>query len=306
MNITEQYSYQDASNRSGALYLVGTPIGNLEDMTYRAVRTLTEADIIAAEDTRETRKLLSHFEIHGKTLYSYHEHNKQASGPELVRLMQEGKRIALVSDAGLPAISDPGADLVWMTIEAELPVIPIPGPNAALSALIASGLPTERFTFAGFLPRDRKRAELMLASLTAEAGTLLFYESPHRVAKTLERIVNTFGANRRMTLARELTKRYEHFVRGNVSECLAYVLEHPPLGECCIVVEGASEDETAAAEASQAWWQPLSEEEHVAHYEREQHISRKDAMKLAAKDRGVSRRDIYQALLQMEKERQGD
>lgn len=300
MDITEQYSYQDASGTSGALYLVGTPIGNLEDMTYRGVRTLTEADIIAAEDTRETRKLLSHFEIHGKTLYSYHEHNKQASGPELVRLMQEGKRIALVSDAGLPAISDPGADLVRMVVEAELPVIPIPGPNAALSALIASGLPTERFTFAGFLPRDRKRAESMLASLTAEAGTLLFYESPHRVAKTLERIMNTFGGNRRMALARELTKRYEHFVRGSVSECLAYVQEHPPLGEYCIVLEGIGEDEAAAAEAGQAWWQPLSEEEHVAHYEREQLISRKEAMKLAAKDRGVSRRDIYQALLRME------
>lgn len=297
MQLTEQYSYQQQDKENvGALYLVGTPIGNLEDMTFRAVRILREADIIAAEDTRETRKLLSHFEITGKTLYSYHEHNKQASGPELVRIMEEGKRIALVSDAGLPAISDPGADLVQLAVEAGIPVIPIPGPNAALSALIASGLPTDRFTFVGFLPREKKHADTVLASLRMEAGTLLFYESPHRIAKTLDRLASAYGDSRRITIARELTKRYEHFIRGTVGECIAFVSEHPPLGECCIVIEGADENR-ASQDAGQAWWQELTEEEHVAHYEREQGVSRKDAMKLAAKDRGVSKRDIYQALL---------
>ncbi|GAV15971.1 16S rRNA (cytidine(1402)-2'-O)-methyltransferase [Paenibacillus sp. chi10] len=297
MQLTEQYSYQQQNKENvGALYLVGTPIGNLEDMTFRAVRILREADIIAAEDTRETRKLLSHFEITGKTLYSYHEHNKQASGPELVRIMEEGKRIALVSDAGLPAISDPGADLVQLAVEAGIPVIPIPGPNAALSALIASGLPTNRFTFVGFLPREKKHADAVLASLRMEAGTLLFYESPHRIAKTLDRLASAYGDSRRITIARELTKRYEHFIRGTVGECIDFVSENPPLGECCIVVEGADENGTSQ-DAGQAWWQELTEEEHVAHYEREQGVSRKDAMKLAAKDRGVSKRDIYQALL---------
>lgn len=296
MELTEQYSYQQQAEHAGALYLVGTPIGNLEDMTFRAVRILREADIIAAEDTRETRKLLSHFEITGKTLYSYHEHNKQASGPELVRIMEEGKRIALVSDAGLPAISDPGADLVQLAVEAGIPVIPIPGPNAALSALIASGLPTDRFTFVGFLPREKKHADAVLASLRVEAGTLIFYESPHRIAKTLARFDTAFGGNCRIAIARELTKRYEHFIRGTVGECIAYIAEHPPLGECCIVVEGTGENQ-ASEGAGQAWWHELTEEEHVAHYEREQGVSRKDAMKLAAKDRGVSKRDIYQALL---------
>ncbi|UHA75980.1 16S rRNA (cytidine(1402)-2'-O)-methyltransferase [Paenibacillus sp. 481] len=307
MQFNEQFSYKEKAMQGGALYLVGTPIGNLEDMTFRAVRTLQEADIIAAEDTRETRKLLSHFEILGKTLYSYHEHNKQASGPELVRLMAEGKRIALVSDAGLPAISDPGADLVQMAIEAHLPVIPIPGPNAALSALIASGLPTERFTFIGFLPRDRKRAVEVLAPLTNAAGTLLFYESPHRVIKTLQRLQETFG-DCSVTLARELTKRFEHFVRGPISECLEFLAAHPPLGEYVIVVEPRSSLSATAdgSLAGEAWWSSLSEEEHVNHYEQEQNVSRKDAMKLAAKDRGVSKRDIYQALLQFEAEANED
>lgn len=295
MQLTEQYSYHQQVNESGALYLVGTPIGNLEDITFRAVRILHEVDIIAAEDTRETRKLISHFKIMGKTLYSYHEHNKKASGPELVRMMKEGKRIALVSDAGLPAISDPGADLVRLVIETGLPVIPIPGPNAALTALIASGLPTERFTFVGFLPREKKHIDFVFASLKMESGTLLLYESPHRIGKTLERLAVAFGEHRRITVARELTKRYEHFVRGTVSECITYVKKHPLLGECSIIVEGANESEIAR-ETKQNWWKFFTEKEHVAHYEREQGMSRKEAMKLAAKDRGVSKRDIYKLL----------
>ncbi|OPA73205.1 16S rRNA (cytidine(1402)-2'-O)-methyltransferase [Paenibacillus selenitireducens] len=289
-----QKSFQPMSgNATGTLYLVATPIGNLEDMTYRAVRTLQEVDVIAAEDTRQTRKLLTHFEIPSKTLYSYHEHNKHASGPELIRYLIEGKNIALVSDAGLPAISDPGTDLVALAIEEAIPVVPIPGANAALSALIVSGLPTDRFTFVGFLPRDKKSIEGMLQSLQFAEGTLLFYESPHRVAKTLEHMHRVLG-NRRVVMARELTKRYEEFARGTIEECLAWLEEHPPQGEYCLVVEPS---DGTATDAQQVWWESLSIEQHVAHYEERNGGNRKEAMKQAAGDRNVSRRDIYNALL---------
>ncbi|MDF2935924.1 MAG: rRNA methyltransferase [Paenibacillaceae bacterium] len=295
MNI--QRSYAPDRTGSGVLYLVATPIGNLEDMTYRAVRILKEADIIAAEDTRQTRKLLTHFEITGR-LVSYHEHNKIHSGPELVRLIQEGQSIALVSDAGLPAISDPGQDLVRLAIEADVPVIPIPGANAALSALIASGLDTTGFRFAGFLPRDKKGLKERLSSLQGVRETLLFYESPHRVAKTLEAMLQSWG-NRQVVLARELTKRYEEFARGTLEEALILLEAAPPLGEYCLVVEGASTD--AAPEhgptGETIWWKSLTVAEHVERYESEG-ISRKDAMKRAAGDRGVSRRDIYQELIE--------
>jgi 16S rRNA (cytidine1402-2'-O)-methyltransferase len=280
--------------KAGVLYLVATPIGNLEDMTHRAVRILREADCIAAEDTRQTRKLLSHFEIRTR-LVSYHEHNKQASGPELVRLMRdEGLTIALVSDAGLPAVSDPGADLVRLAADAGIAVIPVPGANAALSGLIASGLPTDRFTFVGFPPRERKELRLELERLKASPETLLFYESPYRVEKTLEAMSETFGPHRRICLARELTKRHEEFVRGTIAECLEYLADHPPQGEYVLIVEGAAPAQLRAAE--QAWWEPLTLEEHVARYE-EQGSSRKDAMKKAAADRGVSKRVVYNALL---------
>lgn len=188
----------------GTLYLVATPIGNLEDMTFRAVRMLKEADLIAAEDTRQTRKLLTHFEISTR-LVSYHEHNKRASGPELVRLLAEGSTIALVSDAGMPAISDPGADLAAAAAAQGIPVVPVPGANAALSSLIVSGLPTDRFLFAGFPPRDRKGIETFLARLDREEATLLLYESPHRLKKTVEAVAERWGG-RRMAVVRELTK----------------------------------------------------------------------------------------------------
>jgi len=298
MTATRQSSFQSQDDGykhegAGSLYLVATPIGNLEDMTFRAVRTLKECDIIAAEDTRQTRKLLSHFEITPSMLFSYHEHNKGASGPELIRYIIEGKNLALVSDAGLPAISDPGAELVQLAIEAGIPVIPIPGANAALSALISSGLPTASFTFAGFLPRERKDIRAVLVSLRSTQGTLLFYESPHRVAKTLAHLHEAFG-NRRVVLARELTKRYEEFLRGTLEECSEWLLEHPPLGEYVIVVEGESKEE--AESAGSAWWRELSIEEHVVHYEAAD-LPRKEAMKKVASDRGVAKRDIYNALL---------
>lgn len=298
MTIQCQSSFQNPNGGgeqgTGTLFLVATPIGNLEDMTFRAVRTLQECDIIAAEDTRQTRKLLSHFDISPKQLFSYHEHNKAASGPELIRYIIEGKNLALVSDAGLPAISDPGADLVALAVQAGIPVVPVPGANAALSALIASGLPTGTFTFVGFLPRERKDIRAVLAPLRTAQGTLLFYESPHRVAKTLSHLLEAFG-NRRIALARELTKRYEEFLRGTIEECTEWLEEHPPLGEYVIVVEGESAE--AAQEADSAWWRLLSIAEHVAHYESEG-VPRKDAMKKAASDRGVAKRDIYNALLE--------
>lgn len=294
MNLTCQNSFAvRKEGEPGSLYLVATPIGNLEDMTYRAVRMLQECDIIAAEDTRQTRKLLTHFEIQPKQLFSYHEHNKGASGPEIIRYIIEGKNVAIVSDAGLPAISDPGSDLVRLAIAEGISVIPIPGANAALSGLIASGLSTERFTFVGFLPRDKKDIIAQLSSFQAAQGTLLFYESPHRVKKTLEIMQEALG-DRQVALARELTKRYEEFVRGSIPQCLDWLEEHPPLGEYVIVVEGASKEEELREQNS--WWQELTLEEHVRHYE-DSGMSRKDAMKKTASDRGVSKRDIYNSLL---------
>ncbi|MEF2968765.1 16S rRNA (cytidine(1402)-2'-O)-methyltransferase [Paenibacillus sp. M1] len=297
--IAIQKSFEDKPGSRGKLYLVATPIGNLEDMTYRAVRVLQEADIIAAEDTRQTRKLLTHFEISPGKLFSYHEHNKAASGPELIRFIIEGKNLALVSDAGLPAISDPGSDLVKLAIEADIPVIPVPGANAALSALIVSGLSTERFQFVGFLPRDNKERDALLASLKQEENTLLLYESPHRLIKTLEALFKAWG-DRNIVLARELTKRYEEMARGSLSECLAWLEEHPPLGEYCLVVAGARPEEVK--EMKDAWWQPLSVEEHVRHYEMQEGCARKEAMKKAAADRGVSKREIYKIIAVDDKE----
>ncbi|MGQ8875644.1 16S rRNA (cytidine(1402)-2'-O)-methyltransferase [Paenibacillus sp. TSA_86.1] len=294
MPLQVQKSFSEQPEHTGKLYLVGTPIGNLEDMTFRAIKTLQSCDIIAAEDTRQTRKLLTHFEITPSMLFSYHEHNKGASGPELIRYIIEGKNLALVSDAGLPAISDPGSDLVKLAIEAGIKVIPIPGPNAALSALIVSGLPTERFTFGGFLPREKKDMRKVLESFDESNGTLLFYESPHRIRKTLIFLEEILG-ERSIVLARELTKRHEEFVRGSLKECMEWLEEHPPLGEYCLLVEGIREEERKAER--EAWWQVLSLEEHVEHYENEGN-SRKDAMKKTATDRGLAKRDVYNALIE--------
>lgn len=290
-----QKSYE-TNNQSGALYLVGTPIGNLEDMTYRAVRILKEADIIAAEDTRQTRKLLTHFEISTR-LVSYHDHNKNNSGPELVRLMRdEGLVIALVSDAGLPAISDPGYELVSLATEEHIPVIPVPGANAALSALIASGLPTQQFTFIGFLPRDRKSILHELEKMKFKRETLLFYESPHRVNKTLAFMMEAWGG-RRVCLARELTKKHEEFIRGTIQECLLYMEEHPPLGEYCIVVEPAGDAEDIG-QGSEVWWGSLTLEAHVAHYV-EQSMNKKEAIKQVAIDRGLPKREVYNEIIKL-------
>ncbi|TJY38589.1 16S rRNA (cytidine(1402)-2'-O)-methyltransferase [Cohnella pontilimi] len=285
--------------RPGTLYLVATPIGNLEDMTFRAIRTLKEADLIAAEDTRQTRKLLTHFEIQNR-LVSYHEHNREASGAELIRLLEEGKHIALVSDAGMPAISDPGAELAAEAASRGIPVVPIPGANAALSALIISGLPTDRFLFAGFPPRDRKGLADFFDRLESEPGTLILYESPHRIRKTLAYLAERWSG-RRMALVRELTKRYEEVWRGTIRACLAYAEEQPPIGECCLIIEGkgaGGQPSVESGEQSGAWWAPLTITQHVGHYAEQSGGNRKEAMKLAAKDRGISRRDVYQAILE--------
>lgn len=297
--MTVQRSFSTGENgtarrRIGTLYLVGTPIGNLDDMTFRAVSTLKEASWIAAEDTRQTKKLLNHFEIPARLL-SYHEHNKDKSGAAIIGRLQEGEDVALVSDAGLPAISDPGADLVEEAVRLGIPVVPIPGPNAGLSALIASGLPTDRFTFLGFLPREKKKAAGVLEQWKANPATMIFYEAPHRVAATLRLILDLWG-DRRLTMARELTKRYEEFARGTVSSCLTHLEANSPIGEYCLIVEGGS---YVAAESGDnpPWWSDLSAEEHVSRYESEKGLTRKDAIKQAAADRNVPKRDIYNEVM---------
>ncbi len=284
MNV--QRSFTD--EHRGILYLVATPIGNLDDMTVRALETLRQADVIACEDTRQTRKLLTHFQIEKRTV-SYHEHNKTASGSGLLQWLAEGKSIALVSDAGLPAISDPGADLVRDAVEAGYPVIPVPGANAALTALIASGLPTDRFVFNGFLPREKKDRRLELERLKYYPETLIFYESPHRIVKALEAMLEVLG-ERRVVLARELTKRYEEFARGKCSELLEWLEAGEIRGEFCMIVEGFRGEKDP--EPQDSWWSALPLAEHVDVY-LEQGLSKKDALKRTADDRALAKREVY-------------
>ncbi|WP_047154264.1 16S rRNA (cytidine(1402)-2'-O)-methyltransferase [Aneurinibacillus tyrosinisolvens] len=278
----------EKGHEEGKLYLVATPIGNLEDMTVRAIRTLREVDMIAAEDTRQTRKLLTHFEIETR-LISYHEHNKTASGPEIIRMLKEGKSFALVSDAGLPAISDPGQELVRDAVAEEIPVIPIPGPNAGLSALIVSGISTDRFVFRGFLPRDKKERRTELERLRYYPETLIFYESPHRITKTVKEMEEVLG-DRQIVLGRELTKRYEEFTRGTMEEVLHFLEEHEEIrGEFTVIVAGY----TGGAEDNQDnWWSELDVASHVDRYI-EKGWNKKEALKQAAEDRGLPKREIY-------------
>lgn len=220
----------------GNLYLVPTPIGNLEDMSYRSVRMLQEADLIASEDTRNTQKLLNHFEIHTPQK-SLHEHNYKERVPQLIALLKEGKTIAQVSDAGMPSISDPGHELVLACIKDGISVISIPGPTAGMTALIASGLVPQPFLFYGFLPRKKKEQKETLEKLKEQTATLIFYESPYRITATLTNFLDIFG-NRQVVLCRELTKIHEEYLRGSTEELLAYIEEHPVKGECCLLVEG--------------------------------------------------------------------
>ena len=277
---------------AGKLYLCATPIGNLEDITFRVLRTLKEVDLIAAEDTRNSIKLLNHFEI--KTpMTSYHEYNKIEKAYQLVDKMREGKNIALITDAGTPGISDPGEDLVRICYEEGIEVTSLPGPAACITALTMSGLPTRRFAFEAFLPREKKERALVLEQLKNETRTIIMYEAPHHLVKTLEELQSALG-NRKIAVCRELTKRYEEKILSTISDMLDFYKENEPRGEYVIVLEGKSFEEIAEEEKKS--WEAMTLEEHMAVYEN-QGIDRKEAMKLVAKDRGISKRDVYQALL---------
>lgn len=276
-------------DQTGCLYLVGTPIGNLEDMSVRALRILKEADIIAAEDTRNTKKLCNYFEI-DTPLISYHEHNIAVGGEKLLTLLQEGKTIALVSDAGLPCISDPGADIVEKAIAQNFSVVPVPGPNAAISALIASGLSPQPFFFYGFLNRGKKERRQQLEQLKKRQETILLYEAPHRLKDTLKDIEAILG-ERRIVLARELTKKFEEFLRGTLSEAVEWSQTEEIRGEFCIVLEGNSCVEEEDHE--EAYWQNMSIVEHVDFIINQSNVSSKEAIKEVAKLRQVAKRDVY-------------
>jgi len=280
---------------AGTLYIVGTPIGNLEDVTHRALRILRSVSVIACEDTRETRKLLQHFQIDTPTT-SYHEHNKRKAGPALIRRLLDGEDVALVSDAGMPAISDPGEELVRSALDAGIPVVPVPGPTALVTALVASGLPTGRFAFEGFLPhkgRERRRA---LERLKDEERTLILYEAPHRLLETLHDLRETLG-DRPMTAARELTKLHEEYVRGTVSQVIDHFNRNAPRGEFVLVVQGAEAEAPVAGAPDPAL---LAGE--VAAFVA-QGMDRKLAMKEVAQRFGVSRKAVYQALLDAKDEK---
>ena len=284
-----------SEEKRGRLYLSATPIGNLEDMTYRGVRMLAEADLIAAEDTRHTRKLLSHYDIHTPTT-SYHEHNKLTKGPELVERMLAGTVLVCVSDAGLPGISDPGAHLAQLAIEAGIEVSPLPGANAALSALICSGLDTTAFTFYGFLPKSSKKRRDLLERIKYSPETLIFYEAPHHLKETLKQLCEALGEERSAAAARELTKHYEEFNRRTLGELLSYYQENEPRGEFVLVIAGFDAEKAGSRKQEAELQDPV---QLVAELE-QQGIPRKEAMREAAKKLGMSRRDVYNILLKAE------
>jgi 16S rRNA (cytidine1402-2'-O)-methyltransferase len=288
IHMWQQKSFDNEQSK-GILYLIPTPIGNLEDMSFRAVRLLKEADFIAAEDTRNTKKLCNHFEI-ATPVVSYHEHNKETSGEKLIQKVRDGAKVALVSDAGMPTISDPGYELVVAATQEQLTVVPLPGANAALTALIASGLATQPFYFYGFLSRQKKEKKRELEDLSKLMSTVILYESPHRLKETLQQIYDVFG-DRKVSLCRELTKRYEEFIRGTLSEVLEWASNDEVRGEFCIILEGNGE----RVEDTEIWWEQLSVIDHIEHYISEKNLTSKEAIKLTAKDRNMNKRDVYQA-----------
>ena len=275
---------------TGMLYLCATPIGNLGDITYRAVEMLRAADVIAAEDTRHTRGLLAHYDIH-TPMTSYHEHNKEEKGAELIARMRAGETVVCVSDAGLPGIADPGGDLARRAIAEGIPVTPLPGANAALSALICAGLPLDGFTFVGFLPRKEKKRRELLARVAAYPETLIFYEAPHRLRDTLAALVDALGAQRRACAARELTKKFEELRRMTLGDLLAHYREHEPRGEFVLIIAGADESAVAADAAEEM----SLTERYAAHIAKG--LDKKEAMRRTAQELGISRRDVYQAVL---------
>ena len=277
---------------AGKLYLCATPIGNLEDITFRVIRTLKEVDLIAAEDTRNSIKLLNHFEI--KTpMTSYHEYNKIEKGKKLVEKLQEGMNIALITDAGTPGISDPGEELVKMCYEVGIEVTSLPGAAACITALTLSGLSTRRFAIEAFLPSDKKEKQTVLKELVNETRTIIMYEAPHRLVRTLQELLEHLG-NRRITICRELTKKHETAFTTTLEEAVAYYEGNEPKGECVLVMEGKSHEELRREEVAK--WEEMSIEEHMDYY-MNQGVDKKDAMKLVAKDRGIGKRDVYQQLL---------
>lgn len=277
---------------AGTLYLVATPIGNLEDMTYRAVRLLGDVDLIAAEDTRNSIRLLNHFEIRTQ-MTSYHEHNKYEKAQVLVKKLLDGMNIAAITDAGTPGISDPGEELVKQCMDAGIRVVPVPGACAAVNALIASGQATGRFVFEAFLPADKRQRTEILEELRKETRTIVIYEAPHRLAKTLRELADTLG-DRSVTICRELTKKHEEFLRTTLEEACIYYADNEPRGEFILVIAGVSREELRQEEKCR--WEQMDIGEHVRLYT-EQGMEKKEAMKQAAKDRGISKRDVYAALL---------
>ena len=283
------------TNSKGTLDLCATPIGNLEDMTFRAVRILKEVDVIAAEDTRNSVKLLNHFDIH-TPMTSYHEFNKIDKGQYLVKRLLEGENIALITDAGMPGISDPGEELVRMCRDAGVPVTAVPGACACVTALVISGRPTRRFCFEAFLPTDKKERRAVLEELKTETRTSIIYEAPHRLVKTFQELLNELG-DRNITVCKELTKKHETGFETTLQEAVPYYEQNEPRGEYVLVLEGCSRQQME--QEAQDAWKEMSLGDHMKLYE-EQGMNRKDAMKQVAKDRGVGKREIYQALLEEE------
>lgn len=276
----------------GRLYLCATPIGNLEDITVRVLRILQEVDLIAAEDTRNSIKLLNHFNIK-KPMTSYHEYNKIEKAYTLIEKMRQGMDVALITDAGTPGISDPGEDLVRLCYEAGIEVTSLPGAAACITALTLSGLSTRRFCFEAFLPADKKEKKAVLGELQRETRTIILYEAPHRLVRTLAELLEALG-DRRMTVCRELTKKHETVFAATIAQALEYYKNTEPKGECVLVIEGKSRRELE--EEAKASWDDISIPEHMENY-LSQGVEKKEAMKLVAKDRGISKREVYQALL---------
>lgn len=276
---------------SGTLYICATPIGNLEDITYRVLRCLREVDLIAAEDTRNSIRLLNHFEI--KTpMTAYHEYNKYDKARYLVQELLNGKNIAIITDAGTPCISDPGEELVRQAAEAGIVITSLPGPAACITALTLSALPTRRFAFEAFLPAEKKERQEILAELSRETRTMIVYEAPHHLQKTLAELAETLGKDRRISLCRELTKTHEESIRTTLGDAIAKYEAEEPRGEYVLIIEGKSR-EALRQEAIEDWTaMPLAD--HMQHY-LDQGLSEKDAMKAVAKDRGLGKREVYQA-----------
>lgn len=289
----------DIEKLKSGLYLCATPIGNLEDMTFRVARILKEADLIAAEDTRNSLKLLNHLDIH-TPMTSYHEYNKYDKAEELIAAMKKGKSVALVTDAGMPAISDPGEVLVKRCHEEGIYVTVIPGATACVSALALSGMPSRRFCFEGFLEHDKKERTQRIEALKKEERTIILYEAPHHLKKTLKELAQALGEDREMTLCRELTKKHEEAFLSTIGETIARYEQEEPRGECVLIIKGI--DSEKLKQEKKESFEEMTLEEHMELYT-SQGIDRKEAMKRVAKDRGISKRDVYKDLLETEEDK---